>query len=384
MMKSELAKKLRGLGQRRRNEIWLQRILRRLTPLFWYGAIIFFLAGGIHQLLLPLNFLLITGIAFIPSLLFLCFLSVTQKPTRQEAAADADKLFGANSLFVSAWELTRFESEIKGTEKLLLDRCETALPEWSRPIRQLSQGNLKPSGLITITLGIAGLFFLLQPSHVQPQQTSSDTPNSHSELANEDRVNAVKILSKLLDDNVTPTIQTPGLPADSTTPSDSSRSAPVQSSIQIGQSAESASESVESISAADKRLSLLINKPAATLAELSPASTPSGGEKITDNGAGNETADAPGSNVIQTETYDQIQLVNIETGSDHRSSATDELNQGNKLLASKPEQAVFRQSANHRSRQISANGFTYLLSPQQRNLVWRYFVQLDKIDDPKQ
>jgi len=384
MMKSELATKLHRLGQRQRNEIWLQRILRRLAPLFYYIGIIFFLAGGIHQLMLPLTFLPITGIAFIPSLLFLGFLSVTQKPTRQEAAAEADKLFGADSLFVSAWELTRFKSEIKGTEKLLLDRCETALPAWSRAIRRPPPRNLKPSGLITITLGIAGLFFLLQPSHVQFQQTSNDRPDSRTESANDDRVNAVKILSKLLDDDVIPTAQTPEPPANSTTSSDSSSSAPPQSSMQIGKSAESASDSVESISTADKRLSLLIDKPAATPAQLPPGSTPTRRQKTTDNSAGNEAADVPNSNLIQTEAYDRIQLVDIETGSDHRSSATDELNQGNKLLESKPEQAALRQSAGNRSRQISANGFTYLLSPQQRNLVWRYFVQLDKIDDPKQ
>jgi len=376
MMNSELAKKLQWLVQRQRNRIWLNRVLRHSAPLFIYSAAVFFLAGGIHQLLLPLSFPLIAGIAIVPSLAFLCLLAITHKPAAREGAALADELFAANSLFVSAWELTRVQSDNKGTAKLLLERCEKALPNWSLPTTQAGRGKLKPVGLITITLAMLGLFFLLQTSHVQPRQTSQATANSSLEQANAESAAAQKILSGLQDENSKPAAQTLRQPGASTKPTEPSSSAYKQALKQPAQPA--ATDPAASLPAAVNPLPA--SKPAMALAGVSPASNPGGSEKTGAHDAGNETAEAPDSNLAVTREYDRIQLVDIETGTDHRSIAGDESGHGGKLL--EPEQAVSRQSAGNPWQQVSANGITYMLSPQQRNLVWRYFVQLDKIDDP--
>jgi len=380
-MNSELARKLQRQGLRQRNRIWLNRVLSRAAPLFVYSALVFFLGGGIHQLLLPLNFALIAGIAIVPSLAFVGFLGITQKPESREGAAEADKLFAANSLFVSAWELTRLQSDImksdiKGTANLLLERCEKALPDWSRAVTQPAPGKLKPAGLVTVTLAVLGLFFTLQPSHVQPRQTSQASPNASLELANAESAVAQKILSELSATGAQPTPQTPPQPAASTAPADPPASAAAQGSRKPGQPAQmdisaSTPAAVNPLPASD---------PAMTIARTAPASNPNGAEKTTDHSAGNEAAEAPDSGVIEAREYDLVQLVDIETGSDQRSIANDETSQGGKLI--EPEQGVLRQSNGNPWRQVSANGFTYMLSPQQRNLVWRYFVQLDKIDDP--
>ena len=375
-MNSELARKLQRQGLRQRNRIWLNRVLRRAAPLFVYSALVFFLAGGIHQLLLPLNFALIASIAIVPSLVFVCFLSITQKPEPREGAAEADKRFAANSLFVSAWELTRLQSDIKGTANLLLERCEKALPGWSRAVTQPARRRLKPAGLVSVTLAMLGLFFVLQPSHVQPRQTSQASPNSRLEQANADSAIAQKILSELSNTGSHSASQTPLQPAASTTPAGPSASAPAEGSKQPGQPAQMATE----VSTPGAVNPLPASDPAITIARASSASNPSGGEKTTDHSVGNEAAEAPDSGVIEAKEYDRVLLVDIESGSDQRSIAGDETGQGGKLI--EPEPTVLRRSPGNPWRQVSANGFTYMLSPQQRNLVWRYFVQLDKIDDP--
>ena len=389
-MNSELARKLQRLGQRQCNRIWLNRVLRRAAPLFVYSALVFFLAGGIHQLLLPLNFALIAGIAMVPSLVFVCFLGITQKPQPREGAAEADKLFAANSLFVSAWELTHsqfdnvqsdsFQSDIRGTANLLLERCEKALPGWSRALTQPAHRKLKPVGMVTVSLAVLGLFFMSQTSHVQSRQTSQTSANSSLELSNADGDSdgavVQKILSELSATDSHPTTQTPLPSAASTTPVDRSADTAARGSKQPGQPAQidtaaSTPAAVNPLPASD---------PTMTIARTSPASNPNGDEKTTEHSAGNEAADAPDSSVIEAKEYDRVRLVDIETGFDQRSIASDETAQGSKLI--EPEQTGLRQSAGNPWQQVSANGFTYMLSPQQRNLVWRYFVQLDKIDDP--
>ena len=268
------------------------------------------------------------------------------------------------------------QSDIKGTATLLLERCEKALPDWSRAVTQPARGKLKPAGLITVTLAVLGLFFMLQPSHVQPRQTAQTKPDSSLDLVNADSAIAQKILSGLPANNSHPTPQTPPPPAAAATPADPSTSAAAQNSDQSAQPAET--DTAASIPTAVNPLPA--SKPATTIARISPASNPNGDDKTTDHSAGNEAAEAPDSSVIEAKEYDRIQLIDIETGSDQHSIAGDQTSPGAKLL--EPEQAGLRQSTDNPWRQVSANGFTYMLSPQQRNLVWRYFVQLDKIDDP--
>ncbi len=266
MMNSELARKLQWLGRRQRNRIWLNRVLRYSAPLFVYCASVFFFAGSIHQLLLPLNFTLVAGVAMVPSLLSLCHLGIAHKPAPREGAAEADKRFAANSLFVSAWELTRFQTDIEGTGKLLLERCEKALPDWSQATRPPPRANLKPAGLITITLTVLGLFFLLQPSHVQPRQSARTAPDPSLETVDKASADAAKMLSELLDDNANPTARTSPEPAGSTTPVDSPSIASVATSEQSGQSAEA--QAAESITTTARPLPT--NDSAATLAVASP------------------------------------------------------------------------------------------------------------------
>jgi hypothetical protein len=350
--------------------------------LFWYSAIIFFLAGSIHQLMLPLNSLLVTGLAIVPSLLFFGVLVVNQKPTSQEGAAEADKLLGANSLLVSAWEICRLETDIGGTGKLLLDRCETRLAEWSRPVRPLPSRLLQPSGLIASTLALVGLIFLLQPSQLQFETDPDEIAGALPVITSQEADRAVDSLAELLDSNPNPPS---GLRAQTSGSTAASLPDPAQAAAQIEQSTTMAGIAANPVE--DELADSPTNGPTSEYAGATPAlvssSTPGLERKSGAKSTGNEAADKSNANPIQPGEFDQIQQVIIEADSDHRSLAGDTENQGNRLLASKPEQTALPQSASSTSRQISATGYTYTLSPQQRNLVWRYLVQLEKIDDPK-
>jgi len=372
-MKTDLGKALNRLAQRQRNRLWLNRVLSRSPVLLTYIASVFFLAAGIHQLVTPLNFPLMTGIAIIPALLFLGFLCATQKPTPQQGAAAADKRFAANSLFVSAWEMTRFQSDTKGAAALLLERCEKALPEWSGSTRQVTPGNLKPSGLITVTLAILGLFFLWQPSHVQTRQSPQKIANSSPDTFNEDNSAVAQKLSKLLDNDVhtgTRTLEQSGDPATTAaaaTARDSNQVPPSPGTRESGAPAQ-AQESSRAV----------------FTAQHSPANAAGASTRIAKRSAGSDAAEAQDSSVIQPTEFEQTQLVDIETGSDPNSMAGDGSSEGNQLIESKSGQIVAGQPDIEHWRHISANGAIYMLSPQQRKLVWRYFAQLDKTDDPRE
>ncbi len=377
-MKSELAKLLQRLSQQQQHRIWLNRILQRTSPLVYYSALMFFLAGGIHQFMLPLNTLLITGIALGPSLLILCWHCIWQKPALYEGARHADKLFEANSLFISAWELCRAETDIKGTAKLLLSRCEKALPEWSQDNRQLPQKNLSPARMGIITLGIVGVFFLLQPSHVQVYKPPKATLNQKQALIAESEDNTARILGKLFNHgatSATPFSRHTGNPSTLIGPS---KSAPPQMSEQYPRSKDSKANL--GIPMSDKELSLFSNKHGSVMQGVLPDSRPIAGTITGNAGIGDETAKPANSAITQADEFDKTERINIETGMDQLSKASDELNQGYELIASNPEQAILHPATNNPSRGIVSNSSITLLSAQKRSLVWRYFKQLDEND----
>ena len=197
-MNADLRKQLHRLGRQQQKRIWLNRIIDRMSPLLWWSASILFLGGGIHQLMSPLEPLAVICIAILPSLLIISWISARVKPAADEGAAAADRQLVANSLFVSAWELTHSAATDEGISRLLLARTETELHGWSLRIKNQPQRYMKPASLAASTLGIIGLLFLLlPPPHVQTSGAlSTTTPASQRNPFNQSKEPAA-VLSEL-------------------------------------------------------------------------------------------------------------------------------------------------------------------------------------------
>ena len=176
-MSMDIGKQLQQLARREQMKMWLKRLNARLPALLWLSASALAVGGCIHQLLSPMDPLAVTCIAIAPSLSVLLWTAFTETPTAVEGAAAADRLFGANSLFVSAWELTRSAAAIEGIGPLLTARTETALPAWRQRKRAPQKHDMNPASLIAVTLGLAGLFFLLLPSHTRTTDASYAAPS---------------------------------------------------------------------------------------------------------------------------------------------------------------------------------------------------------------
>jgi len=375
MMYTDLARELQRLGARHRNRIWRDRIRRRLRPAGYCCAALLLLAGAVHQLLLPLNALLVIGLAAVPALLYCGWLGVKQRPTAQQGAAAADRSFGANSLFVSAWELTRSATDFQRVEKLLLERCATTLPDWTGSSAPAVRTYLRPSTLLTMTLSMTGLLFLLQTSQVQPRQsltTASAWPADQATTA------AVKALGELLDRSADAPAQDPHPLALSNTPPGPSSDDAAESRAPIERGATASTDP----SSAAEQLPLPAD-PSTGRPDVAAATAALARANSVGSGVGDDAAQAPGTDRIVAAAAAQTQLIDIETGTDHRSIAQDGSSQGNELLASQAERSSSLYSANRPARQMSANGSSFQLSPLQRSLVWRYLAQLEKINDPE-
>ena len=373
MMYSDLARQLQRLGRQQRNRIWFERIRHRLGPTAWYATTILVIAASVHQLLRPLNALAIIGMVIILVLLYLCWLVIQQKPTLQQAAAAADQRFSANSLFVSAWELTRSGADYQRVEALLLERCASTLPDWIRSPAPAAQNHLRPSTLITLTLAMLAVFFLLQASHVQPLD---ELPGTTDSQANQATTASLKALSTLLDKPTDWPVQNSAARADSSR-SESFAATDASSHSAPGERTTGAAERPAS-TASERSLPKL---PATGLADSRVGSSALDDDSASASGVSDAAAQAPGTDAIEATVYDQAQLIDIETGSAQGSAAGDVTNQGKPLLASTPEQETPTRSVSDPSRQLSANGTGYQLSPLQRRLVGRYLAQLGTIDE---
>ena len=376
MMDTQLARQLQRLGRQQRNRIWFERIRHRVGPAGLYVATLLVAAAAVHQLLLPLNAVSIIGMVIIAALLYLCWLAIKQKPTPQQGAAAADQRFGANSLFVSAWEITRSKSDVQRVEKLLLERCARSLPDWIGSPAPARRTHLGPSTLIAFTLTLVGVFFLLQASHVQPPDDLQSDPDRQAAQAPTDTAMA---LGELLDEDAQWSAQSSAERTDSPPRTGSFATDEASRSA----SGERATEPAESRASSASDLSLA-GKPSPGLKNSAAASSALDGENSTAAGVGDDAASAPNTDGIEATAYDQAKLINIETGGDQGSVASDVSSQGNVLLTSTTQPIASTRSTSDPSRQLPANGSSYQLSPMQRSLVSRYLAQLENIDDAKE
>jgi hypothetical protein len=376
MMNSELARQLDRLVRRQRNRIWLQRTGRRLGSAGFYCATILMLAGAVHQLLLPLDTLAIIVTATVPPLLYLCWLALTQKPTAQQGAAAADRRLGADSLLVTAWEITRADADIQRVEKLLLERCASKMSLWTDSLAAAQRVNLKPASLFSITLALAGLFFLMQASHVQPQRESQAAAERG---ARQTTSATARALGELLDRDVD------WPPPGSAERADANGKARTLAADDARDSApgERLAEAGERLPGAEERQPLPGN-PSSGVADAAPGSARHDSDTAVAAGVGADAAPAPGTDSIEALALKQARLIDIATESAHNSTASDSASQGSALLASPARQVISPRSAGEPSRQMPAAGTSYQLSPLQRSLVWRYLAQLEENNDAKE
>ncbi len=316
-----------------------------MSPLLWWSASIFFLGGSFHQLMSPLDPLTVVWFAILPFLLIISWISASLKPTADEAAAAADRLFGANSLFVSAWELSRSSATIEGISRLLLVRTETELPGWSLHFRKQPQRYMKPTSLVATSLGIVGLFFLLQPPHVQTSDIPATTPFSQRKPLNQSKDPAVVLSELFKEKTATATAAEQYLqqnsPFDSSKGADSQKTPPSRQAV----TAEISKDGSQMTKQMSGKPSIPDEKLPPEQNVLLTSSTPGEGKKIAEQTAGNETADSTDKMINKAEKFDRVSLIDIETGTDNQTTAFDGTREGEKLIVSAPAQATFLQPA---------------------------------------
>jgi len=103
---------------------------------------------------------------------------------------------------------------------------------------------------------------------------------------------------------------------------------------------------------------------------------------ITGLTAGNETARHSDKQLSSADKFEQVQPVDIEIEADNSSIAFDESDEGQKLVVSPPQSTNSTLSYYNYSNNTSNTTTANLLSAEQRYRVWRYFKQLEKINEP--
>lgn len=342
-----------------------------------------FLGGSFHQLISPLEPLTVVWFAILPSLLIISWIIARAKPTADEGAAAADRLFEANSLFVSAWELSRSTTTIEGISRLLLRRTETEIPRWSQSISKQPQQYMKPSSLAATTLGLVGLFFLLLPPHVQTSEAPSSIALSQRKTHNQAK-DPTMVLSQLFTKKTTAAVeqrfrQNPQF--DSRKGAESQRPLQSKPAVSTEISEDGSNTTGETIiKAPAKSLSLDEESPPAQKVSLA-SSSQSEGKKIAAKTAGNDAASSSNMLINKAEAFDRVSLIDIETGMDKQTTAFDGTREGEELIVSAPIPSTFQQPASEHSMKVSQTNAGTLLTAEQRTLVWRYFKQLEKTNE---
>jgi hypothetical protein len=339
---------------------------------------VLFLGGSIHQLIAPLEPLVIVGIAILPTLTILAWIAAIVKPTTNEGAAAADSLFDANSLFVCAWELSRSGTTHDGVMRLLLARTDIALDDWQEHDRTRQQRYIKPAGLLAITLSLVGLFFLLLPTDVKTVLSLASEPSAKSGIFTRSNDTALE-LSELFTVNKQSATQVKKQNPEPGGQSGLSGSTPPPTLLERDQTAASVTGEnlleTEGQLSSNQRLSSLEQK--AALPDLSANDS----RKVPDRTAGNETAVDFGSPVSKSDQFKQISFVDIETGTDAHTAAFDKTRKGTSLITSTAAQADSTPLTLHTTLRRTQAASATLLTAQQRNLVRRYFKKLEKIDE---
>ena len=379
-MSTTLDIRLHKLTRHHQNRLWLKRICERTSLLIWWPVFVLFLGGSIHQFMLPLDPRVVAGIAILPVVIALSWIAASVKPTPEEGAAVADSLFDANSLFVSAWELSRTKTTHEGVDRLLMARTESLLPDWQKRNKSKQQPYIRPAGLIVATLSLVGLLFLSLPTHVKTGLSPSteptlqgglitrpgDTAQELSELFNADNNKTAQVTDQNIKSGYR--AESPGAVQPLSLPVRDQTASPVTS---------------EELSQTEGASSGQQPPPLAQKVPLPTLSTDDG-ITVPEHSPGNDTATDAAPYVSTIDDFEQISFVDIETGTDARSTAFDSSREGSELIAYRPEQSVLPRAAAHTQRKRSHTVSATLLTAQQRNHVRRYFNQLDKIDDQNQ
>jgi hypothetical protein len=376
-MKTSLREALQRLTLRQQRRIWLIHVSNKIPATIWWSASVLFSGGMIHQLWFPLSRSLMLCIAILPSLLLLAWTAVTKKPTTDEGAADADRLLGANSLFVSAWELSRSRMVIDGVGALLLARAEDVLPNWHQnfdtPTRSISTANLTAAALACL-----GLFFLLMPTHVQID-SFTDTVISRPGEPTKQSDEPVSVLSDLLgrDDNTAPedgsqfaTARDRQAASRRVSPQRPPEDAP----------ADMADISAERLQTMDQSPPGQSTSPAAA-DPLTQGVSKSDGKKIPRRTPGSGIGNTSDRMMSKSAGFAQLSLIDIDVNSDSRSTAFSDRDKDGGLLLPASSQSAIHPSAIRRSLKSAQTISNNLLTVEQRALAGRYFKQLEKIDE---
>jgi hypothetical protein len=381
-MNMDLGKQLQQLTRRQQARLWLKRISRRMPALIGWSASVLFLGGSLHQLVLPLNPLAVACIAMLPSVLMLSWIIATEKPTTDEAAAAADNLLDANSLFVSAWELGRSGTAQKGIGQLLLARAEIALPEWRQRDKSKPQHYLKPAGLTAVSLGFVGLLFLLLPPHVHTEQSPAAEPSVQTEIltqANDIVHDTAMDLSDLfVEDSNKAAISQDQHVESGNQPEFSVAVAPPSPNVS---DQTTASETSESMLQPDGQLSSTRGPQDSTPQLILQGLSTNDATRVSGQTPGNDAATSSDTAISKANAFDQINRVDIETGTDTLTKAFDGSRDGTGLIAYRPEQPVIGQPTNRHPRKLPQTVSATQLTAEQRSLVRRYFKQLENINE---
>jgi hypothetical protein len=373
-MKSRLGQELQRLALRQRRRIWLNRVSNRIPVAIWWSASVLFSGGVVHQLWFPLNAALILSLTIAPSLLLLSWTAITHKPTTDEGAADADRLLSANSLFVSAWELSRSRAPSDGVGTLLLNRAMAALPNWYQnfdtPTRSISTTNPAAAAVACF-----GLFFLLMPTHVQTDPSTSPAISRPGEPPQQPEKSA-SVLSDLLD-----VVENRAFDDGNQLITAREREIASQRQLQQHPSGDTPADITDIDADGTRRTDLSPPGPSTSPVaadHLRHGVLRSGGKQIHNRTPGSSIGETSDRMMTMSADFAQLNLIDITADSNARSTTFTGSDKEAGLPLSASNQPAIRPSPIRRTLKPAQMISNNMLTVEQRALVGRYFKQLEK------
>ena len=155
------------LGRKRRRKLWIIALLGYAhLPLSWI-ALVIFIGGVIHQLLMELSPYLVLLVACLPQLP-LALLALKKRPTVAEAVTQTDLYLKAHSLFITAWESSQPNSSECNMQSLIAARAKQQLPRWHKHLKRQVYPKPKTPLLIAFAFTIIGGMLLALPGKPTP------------------------------------------------------------------------------------------------------------------------------------------------------------------------------------------------------------------------
>ncbi|MCP3870516.1 MAG: DUF4401 domain-containing protein [Gammaproteobacteria bacterium] len=164
--------------QQVRNQLWIGHILKTQAYGLWACGLLTLTTGLAHLVLPGLYHRAILIPLSLPLLLCFGYSVVRQRPTPERAAHTADRLAGAESLLLSAWDIQRNGLPTSAAALLVIERAQAALPAWTANLRagKTLKATRFPKGALAMTL--AGAALLSWPNPPVPGSGSSASPKS--------------------------------------------------------------------------------------------------------------------------------------------------------------------------------------------------------------